>query len=44
MFAVAALLVYYVFVMISISNEIEHNGGLGKSIGKFINDINSEIK
>lgn len=32
------------FILISLAEQIENNGGLGKSIGKFINDIESEIE
>lgn len=30
--------------LLLVGNEIEKNGGLGKSIGRFINSVKSEIK
>ena len=36
-------MVAIVFTLKTLSSEISDNGGLGKSIGKFIGDIKSEI-
>lgn len=43
---IIVIFVIYIFAMFfainAIGNDIDHNGGIGKSVGKFIHDVNTE--